>query len=686
MQPSLYLRNYNSATRVQLEMVPNLTSAMKQVAKTTVYENQAFYIEAVSKSAKAPKLWIEDFAIEPITFQSEGDTYRAVFELFVFEKSQRISLFMNYLGKSIISLQVDSLYYYTSADIQSKKINPENYLRILEVVENRFPGSIIAPISLTEISSNTSSEGQILKRPMIRHAAAALDKLDIAIEMVISKPRSQLTKQYATADQLNGNSFIDDQCLAWIVNNPSCLVRTHTSQEDRIRIGNRYFRAQNNIRASYYDDTNTYENQILRGIIESIRAYLYSLKKHYQHSINLNHEHIRENTELTFSKIVKILAARSYQPLIQEINRLLQVCSRHLSKLESTLKVFHGIQEVPELTPSFRSVPAYEHIFQVAQDWYENFYIERGDIVTSHPVESIAKIYELFCLGKVIDSIISIGFLAIESENQLDPIREQYTFLKSDGTICKLYYDKVIRSPLSVSNSDELVDTQYTGRLRPDFVINFTNAEGLNVNVIADAKFTNAQNARNRYLKDLTFKYLHRFSTKKGGFTNILGLIIFYPDMLDEYSASDYDLNKQDYAISGDLSKLPFLVTRSIGFNQTDKISSLFSKCAAYDLFEVLENTSAQNYSSAIHTERAQPRSTQLNKHDAAIIKGMILRGDHNQDIAAWFGVNQCRVAEIKKGDRFPEVDPNPNVNLPPSGPYPGIRYFYEKGYHEPKG
>lgn len=684
MQPLIYLRNYKNDKLTQLELESTLSSSAKESAKTTVYENQAFYVETISAYVSEQKLWIEDFALEPISIEPEGDVFRAVYQLFVLEKGQTTSLFMNYLGKSVISLQVGKKFYYSSFDVRSNKINPENYIRILELVENRFPGSIIAPISLTEINSNVSSEGQVLKRPMIRHAAAALDNLDVAIDMVISKPRSQLSKRYSTAIQANANTFIDDQCLSWIISNPSCLVPVNRLQEDIIRIGNRNFQPQNIVRASYFDDTNTYENQILRGIVESIRGYLSNLKQLYQRSINSDVENTEESAELTFSRIVKILTARSYQPLIQEINRLIQICTRQLSKLENSLSVFKGIQEVPELTPSFRNVHAYEHIFQIAQDWYENYYIDHGDIVTSHPVESIAKIYELFCLSKIIDSITAIGFSATDTEDGLEPIRDQYTFIKSDGTVCRLFYDKVVKSPQNVINSDELVDTQYTGRLRPDFVVNFTNVNGLSVNIIADAKFTNARNARKTYLEALTFKYLHRFSTKKGGFSNILGLMICYPDMMDDNSDSDYDLCKNDYSISGDLSKLPFLVTRSIGFRQNGNVSSLLDKCANYDLYEILENTSTQENFSAIHSGRAQSRSTQLTEHDASVIKGMILRGDHSQDIAAWFGVNQGRIAEIKKGDRFPGIAPIPTGELPPSGPYPGIKDFFEEGTFKP--
>ena len=57
---------------------------------------------------------------------------------------------------------------------------------------------------------------------------------------------------------------------------------------------------------------------------------------------------------------------------------------------------------------------------------------------------------------------------------------------------------------------------------------------------------------------------------------------------------------------------------------------------------------------------------------ELSTVFGMVKRGDNNHDIAAWFGVNQGRVAEAKNGDYgiFPATPPE---KLPPKGA-PGIK------------
>lgn len=68
---------------------------------------------------------------------------------------------------------------------------------------------------------------------------------------------------------------------------------------------------------------------------------------------------------------------------------------------------------------------------------------------------------------------------------------------------------------------------------------------------------------------------------------------------------------------------------------------------------------------------RAKPSGIHLTERDAAIVKGMLARRDRQHDIAAWFGVNGGRIAEIATGQKFRSVAAVPTANLPPPGPYP---------------
>ena len=65
-----------------------------------------------------------------------------------------------------------------------------------------------------------------------------------------------------------------------------------------------------------------------------------------------------------------------------------------------------------------------------------------------------------------------------------------------------------------------------------------------------------------------------------------------------------------------------------------------------------------------------------ITEDDAAVIKGMLARGDKQQWIVAWFGgdFNSGRMSEIntgtKTGAKFKHVKPAGREKLPPIGPY----------------
>lgn len=69
---------------------------------------------------------------------------------------------------------------------------------------------------------------------------------------------------------------------------------------------------------------------------------------------------------------------------------------------------------------------------------------------------------------------------------------------------------------------------------------------------------------------------------------------------------------------------------------------------------------------------RARPGVPSLTEADAAIVRGMLARGDRQHDVAAWFGVNGGRIAEIANGTRFWWIEAVDPADLPPPGPYPG--------------
>lgn len=58
-----------------------------------------------------------------------------------------------------------------------------------------------------------------------------------------------------------------------------------------------------------------------------------------------------------------------------------------------------------------------------------------------------------------------------------------------------------------------------------------------------------------------------------------------------------------------------------------------------------------------------------LTDNEISIVKGMLNRGDKQQDIASYFGVNSARVNEVNTGMKGERVQPAALDTPPPAGP-----------------
>lgn len=68
---------------------------------------------------------------------------------------------------------------------------------------------------------------------------------------------------------------------------------------------------------------------------------------------------------------------------------------------------------------------------------------------------------------------------------------------------------------------------------------------------------------------------------------------------------------------------------------------------------------------------KASASGNRLAYKDVRFALGMLKRGDRQHDIAAYFGVNGGRIAEIATGmGDYPNAQPFEEQDLPPPGPY----------------
>lgn len=72
---------------------------------------------------------------------------------------------------------------------------------------------------------------------------------------------------------------------------------------------------------------------------------------------------------------------------------------------------------------------------------------------------------------------------------------------------------------------------------------------------------------------------------------------------------------------------------------------------------------------------RSKSAEIRLSERDAAIVPGMLARGDRESDIAAFFKVNSRRICEVNTGVKFAGVPATPPGSAATAGPYePQVR------------
>lgn len=81
-----------------------------------------------------------------------------------------------------------------------------------------------------------------------------------------------------------------------------------------------------------------------------------------------------------------------------------------------------------------------------------------------------------------------------------------------------------------------------------------------------------------------------------------------------------------------------------------------------------------------IRTARAESAFDRLDDEIAALVKGMLARGDKQSDIAACFLINGGRISEINTGERFADIPAALPDALPPAGPYPSPFELWKTG------
>jgi len=312
------------------------------------------------------------------------------------------------------------------------------------------------------------------------------------------------------------------------------------------------------------------------------------------------------------------------------------------------------------------------------------------------PIPTLDYIFEIFCLSLIDQYFKRNDFKVIDSK--LDLGLNHYSLFQSIDKKIKIsiFYDR--NADKYGSSSNPLKDTrvgEVISPYRPDFTLTF-DIEGNEFIVILDAKYKNKNKTKDTLKPgggrdSLVTKYF----SFKAGLTEVpmppcfIGALCFEDDEFGELSSMQDDF----FSVKGQQQSYFQVYYQSLSHRAHDEIYNFFDVIFNHifylynhnNFFKKVEfkrkiEPLYKEIKPEIQNKKTQqnlnvsflykPNNRKLSDEVVAKIKGMLNRGDRQQDIANLFSVPSGTISSIKRELIYIKVKPQ-EANLPSIGPQP---------------
>ena len=284
------------------------------------------------------------------------------------------------------------------------------------------------------------------------------------------------------------------------------------------------------IRKNEYSN-DTYENRIIIGfikmLIDETSQIIKSIKEKAYTKNVMVHDGYFDSMYHIFSRSIK---------RINGYLKELEIYKEQLTEIYYYYRRIFGIDgsivnSIPRYTKIFQSVNSYNNIYQVICEWFNsgNYDLGRDELLLSFI--STSKIYEYYCLIKMLCYIDNkTSFEYVSSQRLRYFVKNRYysdtrynncfVFNKSDVELT-VYFQPVIYGDDFATNgiglyrntsTNSKTGCEYTGKVyTPDYLIKMVYNSHTEY-LILDAKYSSPSNIRYHQLQELVYKYLFSIS------------------------------------------------------------------------------------------------------------------------------------------------------------------------------
>lgn len=428
---------------------------------------------------------------------------------------------------------------FKSFEVLPKKASIDDILAMVEFISNHeVISSPILAATYQPSFLKISSRKNILSclKEIFSSTEIFYDHLgDIKSQRLYKLVPSKKISPYASA--------ISNSNPDWILDHLDELVETSSFDTTSFKIGRKYY-TPSHIEVDYFiPDTDIYENRVLHNYINECIIFLKKFIKNYHYTKASENEYSGQS----LSEIIHNENNKYYHYFIEKANI-------NLKKLIYIKQIFEKIVPVTTyqsgclFTAKAKANLIYRKFFEKISIWNQIYDYTLGDNNEVTGIQTIDKLYEKFCLFKIIDIILDSGYELIEANGKK-------FFFSGNKKNIELYYE------LDFSSGDNtygymaiekwnlhLKRNSYSHRI-PDFslFVEDISSKGKNL-YIFDAKYTDPKTAFNIYLKDCTFKYIHGIATDSN--LTALSCYILY------HGSREYDTQNKEFHYTKDTKNI----------------------------------------------------------------------------------------------------------------------------------
>ena len=375
------------------------------------------------------------------------------------------------------------------------------------------------------------------------HAISLDSKLALVNQIYEAYQKCYNTLRYSAQTKVINIDKIDDFTrLQFITPNTIHYISTHPDElipvnyNSGISINKQYYQPEKTLVKSVDYSYDTYENQIIVGFIKTIITELKKIKQDIESILKRDFRCKEENGYIESYYLIYTNNKKILNEYLYSINNNIDRFQKLYFEYRKILMVDgYFIKRLPNYTYIFRNVVPYRIIFGKIINWFNCgiYDLRKSDLLLSFI--SLSKIYEYFCLLKILSVFKNNGYKHKGSSTHKyledkyyknTTYNNTFEFVKNNYFVT-VYFQPVIYGNIedskyknnihlfrntSISISCLLDQEEYKGKYyTPDYIIKIEHDNRINYYIL-DAKHSKSSNIKKFQLPNLVFKYLFSVS------------------------------------------------------------------------------------------------------------------------------------------------------------------------------